>query len=71
MRSSEDRKVKDDSFVLLPVIIADRAFVDDAAADIKDARRAWAPHGRQQALHCDGGAEDAARSIEAILCAAS
>jgi DNA invertase Pin-like site-specific DNA recombinase len=36
-----------------------------AAADIEDARRAWAPHGRRQVLHCDCGAEDAARSIEA------
>ena len=27
------------------------------------ARRAWAPHWRRQALHCDCGAEDAARRI--------
>src|SRR5262245_5752045 len=36
-----------------------------AAADIEDARRARAPHWRRQALHCDCGAEDAARRIEA------
>jgi hypothetical protein len=35
-----------------------------AAADIKDARRAWASHWRRQTLHCDCGAEDASR-IEA------
>ena len=35
-----------------------------AAADIEDARRARSCHGRRQALHCDCGAEDAARRIE-------
>src|SRR5207248_9750214 len=36
-----------------------------AAADIEDARRARSPHGRRQALHCDCGAEDAGKRIEA------
>jgi hypothetical protein len=34
-------------------------------ADRNDERRARASHGRRQALHCDCGAEDAARRIEA------
>jgi len=33
------------------------------AADIEDARRARSPHWRRQAVHGDGGAEDAARRI--------
>src|SRR5437868_4111072 len=41
-----------------------------AAADIKDTRGAWAPHWRRQALHCDCGAEDAARRIERQVAAA-
>ena len=36
-----------------------------AATDIEDARRARSPHGRGQTVHCDCGAEDAARRIEA------
>jgi Resolvase, N terminal domain len=34
-----------------------------AAADSEDARRARSPHWRRQAVHGDGGAEDAARRI--------